>query len=63
MMQHADTDGVEEYGKIEETFSTEVLADIVSFINGVNRDKMTIKIMYKIYKMTLHLKFFQLKFC
>ncbi|MCM1138266.1 MAG: lysophospholipase [Muribaculum sp.] len=36
MMQHADTGGVEEYGKIEETFSTEVLADIVSFINGLN---------------------------
>lgn len=35
MMQHASTGRVEEYKKIEETFSPEVLGDIVTFIKNV----------------------------
>ncbi len=35
MMQHAVTGNVEEYKHIEETFSEEVLSDIVSFIRGL----------------------------
>lgn len=34
MFQHASTGMPDEYGRIEETFSTEVLCDIVKFINS-----------------------------
>lgn len=36
LMQHAVTGNVEEYKNIEETFSTDVLADIVTFIQSIS---------------------------
>lgn len=40
LMQHASTGNIEEYREIEETFSEEVLDDIVSFINSLNSSLM-----------------------
>lgn len=37
LMQHARTGDISEYGNIEETFSTEVLSDIVAFIEEVSK--------------------------